>query len=80
MSKCVKCGNRSFKIQRKEPIGSRFAVYFVQCSMCGIPVGVLEYANSAALIEKLEKKIDKMADEVQQIGHDVTTIKNQIRR
>lgn len=79
MSKCGKCGNTSFKIQENEPSGSQFIVYFVQCSVCGTPVGVLEYANSAALIEKLEKKVDRLSNEIQQIGYDVTNINNKLR-
>lgn len=80
MSTCGKCGSHLFKVQSNEPQGSAFVVYFVQCTSCGIPVGVLEYANSAALLEGIEKKIDSLSSSMQQIDYEVPNLKNAIRR
>jgi transcription initiation factor IIE alpha subunit len=79
MSKCVKCGGGFFKIQEQSPAGSTFKVYFVQCSSCDTPIGVLEYSNSGAMIEGLEHKINSLKQEIQQISYDISSIKNSIR-
>lgn len=80
MPTCGKCGNHSFKIQSNEPAGSQFVVYFVQCSSCGTPIGVLEYSNTGALIEKLERKINSLNSDVEQIGYQLTNIQDELRR
>jgi len=80
MSTCGKCGNHSFKVQSNEPTGSQFIVYFVQCSSCGTPIGVLEYSNSGALIKKLEEKINSLNGDVQQMSYQLTNIQNELRR
>ena len=80
MSTCTKCGNHYFKVEKNEPAASNFIVYFVQCSSCGSPIGVLEYANSAALLEGLEEKISKLTNEIQHISYGVTNIKNILER
>ena len=80
MTTCGKCGNHSFRIEKGEPSGSNFYIYYVQCISCGNPVGVLEYANSAAMIEGIEKKINNLVNEIQQISYDISYIKSEISR
>ena len=69
-----------FRVQESEPSGSAFVVYFVQCSSCGIPVGVLEYANSVALLQGIEQKINELAGDIQQMGYDLTSLRSELRR
>lgn len=80
MSKCGSCGNYSFKVQQVEPQGSAFKLYFVECSSCGVPVGVTEYHNTGALITKLEEKIDGLSSEIEQINHNLSNLRNEIRK
>lgn len=80
MSTCSKCGSHIFRVQRNEPSESQFVVYFVQCSSCGTPVGVLEYANSAALLEGLETKLDQLTNNVEQISYDLSNLQSELRR
>lgn len=80
MSTCAKCGNHFFEIAENEPAGSKYKVYFVQCSSCDAPIGVLEYANSAAFLEGIEVKIDQLTNNVQQLSYDVSNIQNDLRR
>jgi len=80
MSTCGKCGNHMFRVQKSEPSGSTFVVYFVQCSSCGTPVGVLEYANSAALLQGIEQKINGLTSKIQQISYDLSSLRSQLRR
>ncbi len=69
-----------FEVKVNEPSNSRYKIYFVQCSSCGVPVGVLEYANSAALLQGIEEKIDRLTNNIQQLSYDVSNIQNELRR
>lgn len=40
-----------------EPTGAQYKHYFVQCQRCGVPVGVIEFRNSAKLIEEIQAKL-----------------------
>lgn len=80
MTTCGKCGRSSFTVQSGEPAGSQFVIYFVQCSSCGTPVGVLESNNLGAMISRLEQKVNAMVNEIRQIGYDVNEIQSNLRR
>ncbi len=80
MTTCGKCNGRMFKVQRSEPSGSAFVVYFVQCSSCGVPAGVLEYANSAALIEVLTSKVNSLENKLDSISYQLSNIQNALTR
>ena len=54
LSACVKCGGHSFGLQEKEPTNSSVKWYFVQCSSCGTPVGVVDYYPNATLLKRIE--------------------------
>lgn len=60
-STCVKCGNHSFELVENSPIGSRYKFNFIQCSKCGGVVGVVNYNYLPAVLDEIEKKIDKIA-------------------
>jgi predicted nucleic-acid-binding Zn-ribbon protein len=57
LSTCVKCGHHFFEVSEAEPNGSQFKLMFVQCASCGGVVGVTEYYNAGAMLEKLAKKL-----------------------
>ncbi len=57
-SNCVKCSSTSFEVVDSSPHNSNFKLQFVQCASCGSVVGVLEYFNIGALLEKLAKKLN----------------------
>lgn len=59
-SKCAKCNSFSFEIVEQSPRNSKYKFFFVQCSVCGSPIGVLEYFNSGAKIEIVENKIQSL--------------------
>ncbi|MDP2720834.1 MAG: hypothetical protein Q8O75_02740, partial [bacterium] len=80
MSKCAKCNSTSFKIQEKEPTGSRFKLLFVQCSMCGVPIGVVEYHNTGSLIQNLEKKINQLESSISDVQHNIHAITRLLRK
>ena len=57
ISTCGKCDGRAFEIKEVEPRGAAFKYFFVQCSSCGVPVGVVEKVNIGAVLQKIAKKI-----------------------
>jgi hypothetical protein len=64
MSKCGHCGSGTFALQLVEPRGSRFKLYFIQCSSCGVPVGVQEFHNVGATLDKQSKAIKQIAQKL----------------
>ncbi|MGU7844119.1 hypothetical protein ACV22V_32285 [Burkholderia sp. AW33-5] len=56
-STCPKCDNTSFETKTISPYGSNFKVNTVQCRSCGAVVGVMDYYNTAVLLEKIAKKL-----------------------
>ena len=80
MSKCGNCGGFIFKIHAVEPHGSRFKLYFVQCSSCGVPVGITEYHNVGTMVQGLDNKINRLIGEVEELKHNLSTLKNEIRQ
>jgi len=56
-STCPKCSNTSFEVKNAEPRESEYILTFIQCSSCGAVVGVTDYLNVPALLEKLAKKL-----------------------
>ena len=60
MSKCGSCGNHSFEIREAEPAGAQYKQIFVQCTACGVPVGVVDYINAGPLIETLRSQVSQI--------------------
>lgn len=58
VSKCPRCGKSQFEAVRQDHIrGSNQKMYFVQCAECGTVVGVTDFYDTAALLEKIAKKV-----------------------
>ncbi len=56
-SKCPCCPSTSFESVIETPKNSNFKLQFVRCSSCRTVVGVLDYYNIGAMLEKLAKKL-----------------------
>lgn len=39
---CLKCGGHSSEVRLFTPLGQSYKLSMVQCSSCGVPVGVLD--------------------------------------
>jgi hypothetical protein len=81
-SACVKCGGMSFKLEQKEPLGSSVKWYFVQCSSCGTPVGVVDFYPNATIVRKmeaLEKALESLEGDVANIDHMIRQLANRLR-
>jgi len=56
-STCAKCGGTTFELVENEPRGAKFKYFFVQCSSCGVVIGVQEYFNAGAILTKIAKAL-----------------------
>ncbi|MFH1244620.1 MAG: hypothetical protein V1487_03600 [bacterium] len=74
MTTCPKCGGYSYKVEEVEPNGSRFKLYFIQCSSCNTPVGVTEYFNGGAMLQQIEDKLANLSSNIEQMDYKVTQI------
>ena len=83
MSKCGSCNGMSFKIVEQSPDGSAFKLLFVQCSVCNVPVGVMEFFNTGAKIEEqtklLKKDLSVISEQVTSLDHAVRQLVSNLR-
>jgi hypothetical protein len=63
ISRCS-CGSTNFELKEVVPRGSNFKLHFVQCTSCGIPVGVIEYMNISDMLQKQNEAIKRIASAV----------------
>lgn len=76
-SKCGLCGSFTWEINTESPTGSAYKVFFVRCTVCKVPIGVLNYNNTSAELGVLEKKLAK---ENRDILAAVNTVNENLRR
>ena len=58
ISRCIKCDSTNFELVVKNGIsGSNYKFCFIQCSSCGGVVGVTDYYNLGAALEKISAKL-----------------------
>jgi hypothetical protein len=55
---CGKCGNTQFEMKEFEPQKSNYKYLSIQCTKCGVPIGVQEYFNVGFLVKKLAKALN----------------------
>ena len=80
MSTCSKCGGHIFEITEQEPSGSRFKVYFVQCTSCNTPIGIMDYFDTNSSMKNIEIKLGNLQNSLDQIQHDISNINSDLRR
>ncbi len=71
LSKCGSCGKSSFQVVEKEPAGFNFKIMFVQCTLCGVPTGTMEYFNVGSISKKIEDRLEKLESTVSTINHNL---------
>ena len=79
-STCIKCGGHRFEMVERAPSGSRFKMYFIQCAGCGVVVGVTEYLNAAAHLQKLDKQGKGLAADVEEVKRAIAQLAYIIQR
>ncbi len=63
-STCAKCDGHVFELTEQTPAGAAHKVLFVQCAVCGTPIGVLDVHDNAALLAKQAASIDELKKQV----------------
>lgn len=76
VSTCAKCGKGAFKLVTQEPAGSRVKINFIQCSSCNAPVGVTDFFDTSALLEKQGEAIKKIDFRLSHIENTLNQIAN----
>lgn len=59
-SECGYCDNRTFELAEVSPMKSNYKMYFVQCSNCGAPVGVVPFFDLATRMDEVEERVKKI--------------------
>ena len=78
LSKCGSCGNGFFQMVEKEPSGSRYKQMFIQCSSCGVPIGVTDYYHTHTKLVEIEQKIGKLEKALQTIDYNIRILAQRI--
>jgi hypothetical protein len=59
---CVRCNNTYFELIEAAPIrNAAYRLYFVQCTACGGVVGIQEFNNITAMLDKQNAALKKIA-------------------
>ena len=66
-STCIKCGGHSFEVALFTPLGQSYKLSMVQCSGCGVPVGVLD-PSFASRFEALKSQIAAIDERLTRIA------------
>ena len=74
VSKCV-CGRSSFELVTAEPSGSRVKLNFIQCSSCGVVIGVTDYFSVGGMVSNLTGDIKKLSEEVSSLNSQVHALR-----
>lgn len=59
-STCKHCGGQIFEVVEQSPTNANYKMFFVQCSACGQPVGVLEYYTGWVKMNNIEDKVKRL--------------------
>ncbi len=79
LSTCSNCKSHLFGLEEQSPRGSKFKVYFVQCTSCGVPVGTMDYLHTGSLVDGLEKKVSRLEGELANIQHSLRIINHNVQ-
>lgn len=80
ISTCAKCGSHFFELKEVSPSGSNFKLFFVQCSICGVPVATQDFYNLGALIHEQTQLMNHLKSRIDNIEHQLRVMSNQLRR
>ncbi|GAB00760.1 hypothetical protein HWI77_11680 [Acinetobacter venetianus] len=80
-SKCGSCGSSAFELVQQDRIkNSSFKLIFVQCSSCGVPVGVMDYHNIGNKLDGLEKRIKKIESTIGNVDYNVVAVAGLVKK
>ena len=78
MSKCPHCEGGFFELDEVDATGAKYKHYFIQCSGCGAPFGVVEYENAGAILEgEIKPFLRELASDLRS---SLSAIDNRLKR
>lgn len=80
LSVCSKCSGTTFEIKENSPSGGNYKVVFVQCSSCGVPVGVTGYFDAGVLLKKQEKVLAALEQRLSALEYSVSSLVSAVQR
>jgi hypothetical protein len=69
-----------WEIALVEPKGSRWKQYFVQCSSCSTPVGVVDYFNLGAELQDRKQEIADLGKRLDSVQRTLSNIETYLQR
>ncbi|MDH0032043.1 MULTISPECIES: hypothetical protein [unclassified Acinetobacter] len=80
-SKCGSCGSSTFELVEQDRIrNSNFKLTFVQCSSCGVPIGVMDYYNIGDRLNDLEKRLKNIESTIGNVDHNVVAVAELVKK
>lgn len=63
-SKCGHCGGFMWELSEESPTHSNYKLFFVRCSLCKVPVGVVDYYDTYSKLVTIEKTVKTLGDAI----------------
>lgn len=80
-SKCGSCGSSAFELVEQDRLkNSNFKLTFVQCSSCGVPIGVMDYYNIGDKLNDLEKRLKNIESTIGNVDHNVVAVAELVKK
>jgi len=76
ISTCKHCEGHNFEIVEQSPKNAAYKMFFVQCSVCGQPVGVLEYYTGWVKMNSIEEKVKKLESKIDNLDYQLRVLVN----
>lgn len=80
MAKCGFCNKSGTKLEEITPTGSRYKYQAICCQSCGSILGVMDYFNIGAGVEKLEQGIKQLHKSAADADHNLRRIVSFLNR
>lgn len=74
MSTCVQCRTGSFEVVTVAPTGTQYKYNFVQCSICGGVVGVVDYFAVGSNLDAQSKVINGVRQALDAVQQTVANV------
>lgn len=80
-TKCGSCGWHQFEVKDASPTGARYRQTYIQCSSCGVPIGVVGALDSGVISDEnrtslrdLDSQVGQLKSSLQQIDYRLARI------
>ncbi len=77
---CAKCGGTSFELVLVDPARSNYKFNSLQCSRCGVSLGVLSYYDPGVVGNEVKKLVLDLSNTVKYLQAEVANIGQMVRQ